>query len=92
MAALTPKASRLSIGLSGNELYPVADNSDLIAFLREQTAKNRVSIMMHGYSHVDEPDGYEFETAADLERKAREGKQYLEDGVWSSDPCLRPAQ
>ncbi|MGZ9262205.1 MAG: DUF2334 domain-containing protein [Candidatus Binatia bacterium] len=63
----------------GNELYPVADNSDLIAFLREQTAKKRVSIMMHGYSHVDEPDGYEFETATDLERKAREGKRYLEE-------------
>ena len=63
----------------GNELYPVADNSALIAFLREQTVKNRVSIMMHGYSHVDEPDGYEFETAADLERKAREGKRYLEE-------------
>jgi hypothetical protein len=62
-----------------NQLYPLADNSDLIAFLREQKAKKRVSIMMHGYSHVDEADGYEFETGNDLQRKAREGKQYLEE-------------
>jgi peptidoglycan/xylan/chitin deacetylase (PgdA/CDA1 family) len=63
----------------GHELYPLGDNLDLIAFLREQTARKRVSIMLHGYSHVDEPNGYEFETGADLERKAREGKRYLEE-------------
>ena len=90
MAAPTPKASRLSIGPAGNELYPVADNSALVAFLREQTAKQRVSIMMHGYSHVDEPDGYEFETATDLARKARDGKRLFGRGVWSADPCVRP--
>jgi hypothetical protein len=63
----------------GSELYPVADNGDLVRFLRDQTAKRRLSIMMHGYSHVDEPDGYEFQAGADLERKAREGKRYLEE-------------
>ena len=62
----------------GKELYPLGDNKELVSFLREQTAKNRLSITMHGYCHVDEPDGYEFETGADLERKARDGKQYLE--------------
>ncbi|MGH8010360.1 MAG: DUF2334 domain-containing protein, partial [Candidatus Binatia bacterium] len=60
------------------QLYPVAENRPLVAFLREQQARNRVSPLLHGYSHVDEPDGYEFETGLDLERKAREGKQYLE--------------
>jgi len=64
---------------AGSEVYPLADNPELVTFLREQTARNRVSIMMHGYSHVDEPDGYEFETASGLERKAREGKRYLEE-------------
>lgn len=62
----------------GSELYPVADNSDLIAFLRERMVKKQTSIMMHGYSHVDRPEGHEFETGANLERKVREGKQYLE--------------
>jgi hypothetical protein len=62
----------------GDELYPVADNTRLIAFLSEQIVKRRVSIMVHGYSHVDEAAGYEFAAGADLERKAREAKQYLE--------------
>jgi hypothetical protein len=62
----------------GDELYPVADNTRLIAFLSEQIVKKRVSIMAHGYSHVDEAAGYEFAAGADLERRAREAKQYLE--------------
>jgi peptidoglycan/xylan/chitin deacetylase (PgdA/CDA1 family) len=63
----------------GSELYPLAHNKELTAFLQEQRAHGRVSIMLHGYSHVDEPDGYEFRAGADLHRKAREGKQYLEE-------------
>jgi peptidoglycan/xylan/chitin deacetylase (PgdA/CDA1 family) len=63
----------------GSELYPIGDNRELVSFLREGRAKKRISIMMHGYSHVDEPDGYEFETGADLERKTRLGKRYLEE-------------
>lgn len=62
----------------GSELFPIGDNPELVAFLREQKAKGRISIMLHGYSHVDGPDGYEFEAESDLERKVREGKQYLE--------------
>jgi hypothetical protein len=61
------------------QLYPLGENKELVSFLREQTAKKRLSVTMHGYSHVDEPDGYEFETGSDLERKVREGKRYLEE-------------
>jgi Uncharacterized protein conserved in bacteria (DUF2334) len=62
----------------GPELYPIGDNLELVAFLREQKTKGRISIMLHGYSHVDGPDGSEFETEGSLERKVWEGKQYLE--------------
>ena len=72
----------------GSESFPI--NPELVAFLHEQTTNRRVSIMMHGYSHVDEPGGYEFQAGTDLERKVREGKRYLER-VWSPCPCLRPA-
>jgi peptidoglycan/xylan/chitin deacetylase (PgdA/CDA1 family) len=64
---------------AGDEVYPLADNHELVAFLSEQRAKRRVSIMAHGYSHVDEAEGYEFQTGDDLERNAREAKRYLED-------------
>ncbi|MGH7797298.1 MAG: DUF2334 domain-containing protein [Candidatus Binatia bacterium] len=62
----------------GSELYPVADNCELVAFLKDRTARKQTSIMLHGYSHVDEPDGHEFQTGVDLERKVREGREYLE--------------
>lgn len=62
----------------GDEVYPLADNSPLVSFLTKQVAKKRVSIMAHGYSHVDETGGHEFAAGADLERKASEAKQYLE--------------
>jgi hypothetical protein len=62
----------------GSELYPVADNGEIVAFLREQCPAGRVAIALHGFSHVDENDGFEFETGPDLERKAREGHAYLE--------------
>jgi predicted deacetylase len=63
----------------GDQLYPLADNGELVSFLKTETTKKRLSVTMHGYSHVDEPDGHEFETGADLDRKAREGKKYLEE-------------
>lgn len=62
----------------GRTLYPVGDNGELVAFLRERCAAGRLTIGLHGFSHVDEPDGYEFQTSHDLEWKVREGRAYLE--------------
>lgn len=63
---------------SGNDVFPVGDNVDLVRFLREKIAEDKVYITMHGYGHKDEPDGFEFEVGDDLERKVAEGKRYLE--------------
>lgn len=60
------------------ELYPIGDNTELVACLREQISRGRISIMLHGYSHVDGPHGHEFLGGTELEHKVREGKQYLE--------------
>ncbi|MFN3466752.1 MAG: DUF2334 domain-containing protein [Candidatus Brocadiales bacterium] len=62
----------------GDRIFPVGDNKDIVRFVREKIKEGKVYVMMHGYSHKDEPDGYEFETGRDLERKVAEGKRYLE--------------
>lgn len=62
----------------GDDVFPVGDNQDLVEFLREKIAQNHVYLTMHGYSHKDEADGFEFEAGQDLERKVAEGKRYLE--------------
>jgi hypothetical protein len=62
----------------GDQIFPVGDNSELVKFLREKIDEGKVYLAMHGYSHKDEPDGFEFETGQNLEPKVSEGKRYLE--------------
>lgn len=62
----------------GTAIFPIAKNTELVAFLREKITENRISIMLHGYSHKDHRDGYEFETGKDLSQKVKKGKEYLE--------------
>lgn len=62
----------------GDEIFPVGDNAELVKFLREKIAEGKVYLAMHGYSHKDEADGFEFETGQNLGRKVSEGKRYLE--------------
>lgn len=63
---------------SGDEVFPLERNSELVDFLREGVARKRLHITLHGYHHRDEPDGYEFAVSRDLERKVIEGRRYLE--------------
>lgn len=63
---------------SGSEMFALEKNKDLVAFLRDGISRGRIHITLHGYHHRDEPDGYEFDTGSDLERKVLEGKTYLE--------------
>jgi hypothetical protein len=57
--------------------FPLAQNMALTGFLRDQIARGRVSIALHGYTHEDFPGGYEFEAAPDPERRVREGLAHL---------------
>jgi len=60
-------------------LHPLHDNPALVEYLREKVGCGQFEIMLHGYHH-DEADGRpEFEGGSDLERKARHGRQYLQD-------------
>jgi predicted deacetylase len=62
----------------GNNVYPIGDNIDLVKFLKDEIEKGHIYIMLHGYSHKDELDGYEFEKGEQLFDKVAKGKKYLE--------------
>ncbi|MCC7104114.1 MAG: DUF2334 domain-containing protein [Chloroflexi bacterium] len=62
----------------GDDEFPLADNGELVAFLRAACASGRVSPMLHGYSHKNYSAGYEFQAAPDLVGRARRGRGYLE--------------
>lgn len=58
--------------------FPLEENPELVASLRTHVAAGRVTIVQHGFTHEDFPDGYEFQAAPDLERRLAEGRSYLE--------------
>jgi hypothetical protein len=57
--------------------FALDENRALSAFLREQVARRRATIALHGYTHQDYPDGFEFQAAPDPERRVQEGLHYL---------------
>lgn len=57
--------------------FPLAQNAELRAALREWIAARRVTIALHGFTHEDFPAGYEFQAAPDPERRVREGLAHL---------------
>lgn len=58
--------------------FPLESNPDLVVWLRQRLAERRVTVALHGYTHQDYPDGFEFQVAPDLDRRAVEGRAYLE--------------
>ena len=57
---------------------PLDRNPDLVTLLRELIAARRVTVALHGYTHQDYADGYEFQAAPDLPDRVRRGREYLE--------------
>ncbi len=60
------------------ESFPLEQNTALVPQLREWIAKRRITIALHGYTHQDYPDGFEFQAAPDPERRVADGRAYLE--------------
>src|SRR5207244_4406006 len=58
--------------------FPLEQNRELVDWLRARIAERRVTIALHGYTHEDYPDGFEFQAAPDLERRVADGRSYLE--------------
>ncbi len=61
---------------SGSE-YPLGDNLELVAFLRESRERGWCEVLQHGCTHEDFPSGFEFEAAPDIEARLRRGSDYL---------------
>jgi peptidoglycan/xylan/chitin deacetylase (PgdA/CDA1 family) len=61
----------------GSSEFPLGDNLELVAALREQLRAGRVSVMLHGYSHRNYPNGYEFEVGWGLDERLARGRGYL---------------
>jgi predicted deacetylase len=62
---------------STGESFALERNGELVAALRQLIAARRVTVALHGYTHQDYPDGYEFQAAPDPERRVRDGVKYL---------------
>lgn len=58
---------------------PVHQNRELVSYLRDLASKDMVEICMHGYSHVDLANCYEYEAQEGLIEQTLEGKVYLEN-------------
>ena len=64
---------------------PLGKNSELIAYLREQVASRRYSILCHGFTHEYQRQGQSliqeclWKDPARLAKETRQGKRYLED-------------
>lgn len=58
--------------------FPLDDNRELVDWLRRRIGERRLTIALHGYTHEDYPDGFEFQAAPDLDRRVMEGRAYLE--------------
>ena len=63
----------------GDRTFPIGENKKLVEFLKRKIRENKVSILIHGYSHKDYENGHEFEVGENLYEKLKEGKKYLEE-------------
>jgi predicted deacetylase len=63
------------------EAFPLAQNRELVPFLKDAIAVRRVTIALHGYTHQDYADGFEFQTAPDPGRRVRDGLRELRDAL-----------
>jgi len=61
------------------EAFALERNSALTGFLKSLTGARRATIALHGYTHQDYPDGFEFQAAPDPERRVADGLRYLGD-------------
>src|SRR5215210_3493835 len=44
----------------GDGEFPLVDNPEIVEYVRELIGRGRAAPMLHGYTHKNYPDGYEF--------------------------------
>jgi predicted deacetylase len=62
----------------GGEPFALERNAPLVAYIKELVARGRATVALHGYTHEDYANGYEFQAAPDPLRRIREGRRYLQ--------------
>lgn len=60
------------------QTFPLEKNPVLVQCLKGLLSAGRATIALHGFTHQDFPDGFEFQAAPDPERRVREGLVYLQ--------------
>jgi predicted deacetylase len=66
------------------EAFALERNVELTSFLKSLVSANRATIALHGYTHQDYPNGFEFQAAPDPERRVADGLRYLGDTLGST--------
>ena len=59
------------------EMFALERNPTLVAALIDMVRRRRATIALHGYTHQDFPNGYEFQAAPDPERRVAGGLRSL---------------
>jgi predicted deacetylase len=59
------------------EAFALERNGTLTAFLKSLVGSRRATIALHGYTHQDYAEGFEFQAAPDPERRVNDGLTYL---------------
>jgi hypothetical protein len=72
------------------EAFPLQRNADLTAALKALIAARRATISLHGCTHQDFPDGFEFQAARDPERRVRDGLRHLRDTLGAAISVFVP--
>jgi peptidoglycan/xylan/chitin deacetylase (PgdA/CDA1 family) len=65
-------------------IHPLHENRDLVEYLRENVARGRFEIMLHGYHHDDPNSQFEFGARGLLRERVSTGRKYLEDLLGTS--------
>ena len=71
------------------EAFALERNSALTACLKSLVASRRATIALHGYTHQDYPDGFEFQTAPDPERRVSDGLRYLSETLSTTGRSMK---
>jgi hypothetical protein len=72
------------------EAFALERNADLVNCLKALVASRRATIALHGYTHQDYPNGFEFQAAPDLERRVVHGRAYLTETLGASISIFVP--
>jgi predicted deacetylase len=61
------------------QTFALSRNRELVSCLKQLLASRRATIALHGCTHEDFPDGFEFQAASDPERRVHVGLQHLRE-------------